>query len=283
MDEGTWRQLWVQAAKELGSELDARRIVQWASRLSGSEWTSVLDDRVEGPSRESARAMLDRRLGGEPLQYILGRWGFRHLDLRVDKRALIPRPETEQVTEEALAELARLSGRVVVDLGTGSGAIAWSVLTEAPSSQVWAVDISPDALALAGENLAELDLTARQRAHVLRGSWFEPLPAEIRGRVDVVVSNPPYVSQAEAATLSPEVAAWEPATALVPGPSGLEAIAHVISQAPHWLARPGALVVEIAPSQAQPAADLARQAGFDFVEVRPDLAHRPRSLVSRLA
>jgi release factor glutamine methyltransferase len=112
------------------------------------------------------------------------------------------------------------------------------------------------------------------------GDWFAALPQELRGAVDLVVANPPYVGEAE--TLPAEVADWEPAAALVAGPTGLEAVAAVVAGAPAWLRRPGVLVVEIAPHQATDAAVLARAAGFASVEVRPDLTGRPRALVGRV-
>src|SRR5688500_2404619 len=154
--------------------------------------------------------MVERRAAGEPLQYVLGAWGFRSLDLYVDRRVLIPRPETEQVVEVALAELRALGAAkpLVVDLGTGSGAIALSIAPEVPTSQVWATDASPAALAVARANLAGIGRAAA-RVRLEHGSWFAALPKLLQGRVDMVISNPPYVADGD--TLPPEVADWEPA------------------------------------------------------------------------
>jgi release factor glutamine methyltransferase len=250
--------------------------------------------------------MVVRRESGEPLQYVLGRWGFRSLDLMVDARVLIPRPETEQVVEVALAEVVRARtpatgpgrpqrpatgpGRpqrqptelVVADLGTGSGAIALALAAEAPGVQVWATDSSEAALAVARANLAGLGGMAATRVRLARGSWFSALPAALHGRLTVVVSNPPYVAEAEVAELPTEVAGWEPREALVAGPSGLEAVGAVLAEAPEWLEAGGAAVVEIAPHHEAAAASLARDAGFAEVFVRPDLSGRPRAVVGRL-
>lgn len=222
--------------------------------------------------------MVERRAAGEPLQYVLAAWGFRTLDLFVDRRVLIPRPETETVVEVALAALSRLGGKapVAVDLGTGSGAIALSLAAEAPAVTVWATDASPDALDVARANLAGLPGRAARRVTMVQGNWYEALPDDLAGRVDLIVSNPPYVATGD--ELPPEVADWEPPCALFAGPDGLAALRQVIAGAPEWLGRPGALVAEIAPHQAQAVGALARAAGACEVEVRPDLAGRPRAL-----
>jgi len=236
------------------------------------------------PPRTAAfvEAMVERRERGEPLQYVLGIWSFRQLELVVDRRVLIPRPETEMVVEVALAELARLAPDqpLVADLGTGSGAIALSVAMEVPRARVWGTDRSTDALAVARANLAGLGSRVAPRVRLAAGDWFEALPGDLRGQIDLVVSNPPYEGAEE--NLPAEVADWEPPVALIAGPSGLEDVARIVAQAPAWLRRPGTVVVEIAPRQAADATTLARRAGFDEVEVHPDLAGRMRALVGRV-
>src|SRR5581483_11962387 len=154
--------------------------------------------------------MVERRAAGEPLQYVLRRWGFRTLDLLVDPRVLIPRPETEVVVEVAIRELRRIDSRrpLVADLGTGSGAIALSIAVEVPDARVWATDASADALAVARANLAGIGSPAAKRVRIEQGSWFDALPAAFRGQFDVVVSNPPYIAAHE--DLPPEVVDWEP-------------------------------------------------------------------------
>ncbi len=246
----------------------------------------------------AARRMAARRAAGEPLQYVFGHWPFRSLDLLVDPRVLIPRPETEQVVEAALAEARRLvvagpaRPLVVVDAGTGSGAVALSLASELGDGvlrEVWATDVSADALAVATANLDALRGRNGQAplplVELAEGSWLEPLPTRLRGEVALVVSNPPYVSEAEWEELDAEVRA-EPRRALVAGASsdgtpGLAAVEAVLVQARAWLSTPGAVVVELAPLQAGAALRLAERLGFAGAEVVPDLAHRPRVLVAR--
>jgi release factor glutamine methyltransferase len=265
--------------------MDARRIVEQA--MTGP-WPLGLSEPVSGRARPYFEQMVARRKAGEPLQYVLGRWGFRQLDLLVDRRVLIPRPETEQVVAAALECLADLPGvsagdPVIVDLGTGSGAIALSLALEGKRGQVWGTDASPDALAVARANLAGMGGSAAARVRLVEGSWWSALPASLRGQVALAVSNPPYVSSAEMTSLPTEVAHWEPGAALEAGPTGLEAIAVIVAEAGEWLARPGAMVLELAPHQADAAIELARAAGFESVRVEPDLAGRDRALVARLS
>jgi release factor glutamine methyltransferase len=248
---------------------------------------------VEGATTPLAEAkvarMVERRLAGEPLQYVLGSWAFRTLDLFVDPRVLIPRPETEVVAGYALAEADRLrAGREarlraggetvrVADLGTGSGAIGLAVAAERPWTEVWLTDVDADALAVARANLAGVGRVGT-RVTVAEGAWFDALPDG--ARFDVVVSNPPYVAADE--VLPPEVADWEPASALVSGPTGREALEHLVVEAPRWLAPGGALVLELAPHQADALRGHAAALDYADAEVHPDLAGRDRVLVCRV-
>jgi release factor glutamine methyltransferase len=269
---------------QLGSPVEARRIVEEAA---SDPWPQLLDEPVSRRAAAYFEQMMARRAGGEPLQYVLGRWGFRRLDLMVDRRVLIPRPETEQVVSVALEELERsvaagVFDPVMVDLGTGSGAIALSLAAEGRRGSVWGTDSSEEALAVARANLAGLSGFAAARVRLVSGSWWSALPASLRRGVSLAVSNPPYVSTDEMASLPAEVRDWEPALALHGGPGGLDAISVVLGEAPAWLARPGTLVVELAPHQADAVSGLARAAGFESIRVEPDLAGRPRVLVARL-
>jgi release factor glutamine methyltransferase len=240
--------------------------------------------------------LVDRRLAGEPLQYVLGAWGFHGLDLLVDRRVLIPRPETEIVAQVAIEEVQRLGERVgaadpwagavthyaVADLGTGSGAIALALAAALPDAQVWATDASEAALAVAHANVAGAG-TPGARVRIGHGSWFDALPTELRGGLRLVVSNPPYVAEHEAAALPDEVARWEPRSALVSGPTGLEALETIVAAAPAWLEPGGTLVLELAPHQAAAMRERALAAGFADVVVVEDLAGRDRALVARRA
>ncbi len=284
-EEETWRDVLGRVRTALPAAGEAWRVLEEASGLDRAQLVGELDSVAPARAAAYADAIVDRRRRGEPLQYVLGRWGFRRLDLLVDRRVLIPRPETEVVAEVAIDELRRLVPRdrrtppLVADIGTGSGAIALAVADEVARARVWATDVSAEAVAVARANLAGAGSLVGPRVRLLTGSWFEPLPEKLRGQLDLVVSNPPYVAVDE--VLPAEVADWEPTGALVAGPTGLEGIDAVVTGAAGWLARPGTVVVELAPHQAEAAAALATGAGFDDVEVRPDLADRPRVLVGR--
>ena len=276
-DSPTWRQLLDDAAARLGERLDARRIVEQASGYEGAELTLALDEHPTELTHNHFRTMLERRAAGEPLQYVLGRWGFRSLDVFVDARVLIPRPETELVVEHALAVIDDTGARLAVDLGTGSGVIALSLASERPGLEVWGTDASPSALDVARANLAGIGRAAT-RVRLEQGDWFDALPAELAGAIDVVVSNPPYIAADD--VLPREVSEWEPHAALVAGPTGLEAIEHIVDAAPAWLRPTGALVVEIGETQAERVIELA-QRRFTIVDVRTDLVGRPRVLVAQ--
>jgi release factor glutamine methyltransferase len=226
--------------------------------------------------------MAARRLSGEPLQYLLGRWSFRGLDLLVDERVLIPRPETEVVAGLAVDEARRRSSGpgVVADLGTGSGAIALALAAELPGAEVWATDVSPSALQVARANLAAVTPEAASRVHFAEGMWYEALPAGLRGRLMVIVSNPPYVTEAEFRDLPAEVRDHEPVGALVAGPLGRECLDVLVAGGLEWLAPGGALILELAPDQAAPLRAAAEAAGYDPVAIERDLAGRDRVLVA---
>jgi release factor glutamine methyltransferase len=260
---------------------EARWMAEQAGGFEPAELVLALDEPANERCRAHLQQMLERRLAGEPLQYVLGRWGFRSLDLYLDPRVLIPRPETEALAEAALAECERLDARLAVDLGTGSGAIALALAVERVPLEVWATDASADALDVARANLAGLGRAAA-RIRLAGGSWFAALPDELRGRIDVVVSNPPYVRADEMDELPDDVRGWEPELALVSGPEGLDDIAHIVAEAPAWLRRPGALLLEIDPRQAEATKRLARGAGFSSVSVWPDLTGRDRIVQARL-
>lgn len=259
---------------------ELRWIVEQASGRSAAEQVAALDQHVTERELGQVTQMVDRRAAGEPLQYVLGRWGFRTLDLLVDRRVLIPRPETEVVAGLAIDALEHRERAVVADLGTGSGAIALSLAVELwPKVEVWGTDASSDALAVARANVAALG----RRGAVVRlveGNWFGALPDDLRGRLDLIVSNPPYVAVGD--SLPDAVARWEPSRALLAGPDGLADLRPIIAEAPHWLADDGVLIVEIGETQGSAVLDLAGAAGFAAAAVQPDLAGRDRVLIARL-
>lgn len=293
------RDLLASVSKTLGAGPQARWIVAHVTGIRTVDLLSAPDVPVTPAAWHEARAVVDRCRAGEPLQYVLGTWAFRTLELHVDRRVLIPRPETEYVVEIALGELTAQRSRrsegssvVAVDLGTGTGAIALSLAVEceaAPGSatgpvEVWATDESRDALEVCSRNLAALaqqNARAAARVRVAPGSWFDALAPDLAGKFDLAVSNPPYVSESEWHSLDPVVRDHEPVAALVPGPTGFEAIETLLTEAPRWLAPGGSLVVELAPAQARSAQDRAEALGYEKPHVWDDLAGRPRVLVAR--
>ena len=220
------------------------------------------------PEAETAyEALLARRARREPLAYILGHWGFRRLTLKTDRRALIPRPETEIVVERALEHLNGLDAPAVLDVGTGTGAIALAIVDEHPGAHVTAIDTSNEALALARENLDLLGINGRVR--LVTHDLTEGLG---RDEFDVVVSNPPYIEPEDIETLQPEVRDWEPRIALV-AHGATEAVARAATEA----LRPGGWVVlEIAENQAEKVAGLLGDLGYEHLRISPDMAGRDR-------
>ncbi len=222
---------------------------------------------------------LARRAMGEPLQYVEGRAAFRQLHLRVNRAVLIPRPETEQLVESVLEWSRGREGLQAVDLGTGSGAIAISLVLEGPFASVVGVDISDDALNVARQNAAEAGV--QDRVELRLGSLYQALLAA--ERFHVIVSNPPYIAHGEGDLLPAEVRDWEPPVALYAGPTGFEAIEEIVAGAPLRLRQGGLLALEVAPGVADTTlAAIRGQAGLGEPRVVRDLAgHRRIVLAER--
>lgn len=219
------------------------------------------------------RERIVRRSKREPVQYIVGDTDFRNLTLKCDVRALIPRPETEELVGFVLEKLnvARPAGTParVLDLGTGTGAIALSIASERENTQVFAVDKSPDALALARENAEMLGIAA---VEFLQSDWFE----NVTGTFDVIVSNPPYLTQAEWECAQPEVRDHEPLSALVAADAGLFDLERILRSARGHLAPGGFIALETGIAQHEALAETARECGFSRTESKTDLSERPR-------
>jgi release factor glutamine methyltransferase len=211
--------------------------------------------------------MVRRRLRREPVAYILGRKGFRRLELEVDQRVLIPRPETELLVELAL----ELRPRRVLDIGTGSGAVALAIADELPGCELHATDTSAAAVEVARANAERLNLAARVELH---DAMLPPQPP----RLDLVVANLPYVAEAEWEELEPEVTEWEPREALLGGPDGLDVLRAAIPVAAKVAP---SLALEVGAGQAPAVSELLFAAGFGTVETRPDLAGIPRVVWGR--
>lgn len=281
-DVVTWRQLLDETAAVLGDRQHARWMCEVASGCDGADLVAELDEPATQRMVAGLDAMIARRLAGEPLQYVLGTWQFRRLDLMVDRRVLIPRPETEWVCEAALQIAREMPAPITaVDLGTGSGAIGLSLAAERPigSIRVWLADVSADALDVARANLAGIG-RAGAAVNVVRGSWFAALPAVERGALDLVVANPPYIAEGDP-EVSDDVTAWEPHLALFGGDDGLRDIREIVAGAAEWLRPGGWLVMEIGHEQGVAVTQLLQAASFVEIEVRPDLAGRDRIALAR--
>jgi release factor glutamine methyltransferase len=252
-------------------DVDAEWLV---ASVLGLERSSLrLGDCELDPGQEARLGeLVARRRAREPLAYVLGEWGFRRLTLRTDARALVPRPETEVVVERCLALLAGLAEPRVLDVGTGSGAIALAVADEHPGARIVALDSSADALVLARENAERAGLG--DRIELVEGDLAEPL---LGGPYDLVVSNPPYVTAEELDSLAPEVRNWEPLAAIVDkGQSQLVARAALDALRPG-----GALVLETHRDAARRAADRLRTLGYGAVTITRDLAGEERVVEGR--
>lgn len=232
----------------------------------------VLDE----ASRWRIEALGARRARREPLQHLVGSVGFGRLEILVRPGVFIPRPETETLAELAVALTP--AGGVVVEPCTGTGAVACAVGTETSVSTVIATDLSPDAVALARENALRTGATAVQ---VAQGDLLDPVPETLRGAVDVLVSNPPYVADDELGDLEPEVREHDPRPALVSGPTGHEVSDRLIALAGEWLAPGGWVLLEVADTRAQECARRATAAGLSDAEALPDLAGRLRFVRAR--
>ncbi|MSU70292.1 MAG: peptide chain release factor N(5)-glutamine methyltransferase [Opitutaceae bacterium] len=226
---------------------------------------------------EKIRPLVRRRSQREPLQYILGETEFGGLKLKVDRRALIPRPETELLVELAIAACAAPPARVL-DLGTGTGAIALALAKNFPAAVVTAVELSEDALELARENAAATGFAGR--VTFLASNWFAQLPAE--ARFELIIANPPYLSAAETAQTAPEVRLHEPPGALTSAEGGLADLRAIVATAPRFLAPGGLLALETGIAQHAELLQLVRTAGFVRHESEPDLTGRDRFVLAWL-
>jgi release factor glutamine methyltransferase len=263
-------------AHELGEagvpspRVDAEHLV---AHVLGQSRTQLYSWGAELGEQELARlrSLVERRRGREPLAYVLGEWGFRRLSLQVDRRVLVPRPETEILVERCLALLEDLAEPRVLDVGTGSGAIALSLADEHAGARVTAVDRSAEALALAEANRERSGVEGRVR--VLQGDLF----AGVNGPFDLVVSNPPYVEPAELGALEPEVRLWEPHEALLD-----DGQTECIAEGARGVLRPeGWLVLECAAGRADRLAGLLEELGYATVRKTPDLAGHERVVEGR--
>jgi len=281
----TVAQLLAQAARELrdagveSPDWDAERLIRHVLGWDRAALVALPEAEV-APDREAElRRLVRERARRVPLQHLTGTQAFWKQELRVTPDVLIPRPETELLVEAALELLRGAARPVIADVGTGSGCIALALAAEREDAELHATDLSEAALAVARDNERRLGLEGRVAWQL--GDLLDPVAAAIRGRGDLVVSNPPYVDQAERESLAPEVRDHEPELALFPPGDALSVYRRLVPAAADVLKPGGALVVEIAPALDRAVAGLLDAAGFEGIEVRPDLAARPRAVLGR--
>lgn len=275
--QGTVAELFEEATSRLRAagvvkpRREANRIWAWLSRTTPGD---AYLNRERGAAIALAgayREAVARRAAGEPIAYVLGKTGFRNLDILSDRRALIPRPETEGLIDYALE---RVSAGRALDVGTGSGCVALALAQEGSFDLVVGVDLSPDALTLAAENARCTRLPVR----FIRSDLVEGLRPK---SFDLMVTNPPYLTDAEYEALDPAVKSWEPRSALASGADGLEATRQIFRRGHELMVSGGWIVMELDFSRSMAAAELARGAGWAEVNLWDDLFGRPRYLTAR--
>jgi release factor glutamine methyltransferase len=258
------------AARGRIDRLDARLLLQYASGCSHTDILARPETVLPGPAGDQFLAWLERRAAGEPLAYLVGESEFRGRVFQVSPAVLIPRPETEVLIDLALTRLAsmpHLAAPRILDLGTGSGIVAISLALECPQANVVAVDLSPDALAIARNNAGRLGA----RVDCRQGSWFEPVAGE---RFDLVVANPPYIAENDP-HLALNGLPFEPAMALSDGEvggTGIACIRHIVGAAPAYLQPGGWLLFEHGHDQGEASRNLLQAAGFKGALTQIDLA-----------
>jgi len=271
--------------EQLSNAQEARWLCEHASGMDAAEFSTEQDQLVTVACAKSLHDMVRNRLSGVPLQYVMKRWAFRHLDVMVDERVLIPRPETEQVVQVALDIARKTSSDValrVVDLGTGSGVIGLSMAFElgADAAHVWLTDASVDALDVARANMVGIGRAAAN-VRVAHGSWWNALPQDIAGYIDIAICNPPYIAQADS-EVAPDVHMYEPHSALYAHDNGLADLRTVIEGASAWLKKSGWLVLEIGYQQGAEVLAMMSASGFVGAEIKQDLSGRDRIAVGQL-
>ena len=271
--------------EQLGNAQEARWLCEHASGMDAAEFSTEQDQLVTVACARSLHDMVRNRLSGVPLQYVMKRWAFRHLDVMVDERVLIPRPETEQVVQVALDIARKTSSNEtlqIVDLGTGSGVIGLSMAFElgADAAHVWLTDASVDALDVARANMVGIGRAAAN-VRVAHGSWWNALPQDIAGYIDIAICNPPYIAQDDS-EVAPDVHLYEPHSALYASDNGLSDLRAVIEGASTWLKKSGWLVLEIGYQQGADVLAMMSASGFVGAEIKQDLSGRDRIAVGQL-
>lgn len=293
-----WTVGYLESKHDANPRLSAEWLMSEATGLSRIELYVNYEKPLSMDERDVLRGYVARRAAGEPLQLISGTAPFRYLTLKVAPGVLIPRPETEVLVSEALAELhlpriadhvqvgeegeeiisAQLPSLRVLDVCTGSGCIACAIASEYPAAKVLALDIADEALTLAQENVDALNLN--ERVEVRRSDLLQSLNEEEQGMFDLLISNPPYIPTTVLQGLDREVTDFEPRLALDGGEDGLDLVRILLQQAPNALKPQGVLALELFEGHLDKAATLAKAAGFEEVRIANDLTNRPRVLIA---
>jgi release factor glutamine methyltransferase len=265
----------IQRNDYINCALEVRLLFQHVLGVDHAWLIGHINDELTATQSESFQQLLARRLAGEPIAYILGMREFYGLPLKTTPATLIPRPDTETLVEAALNKIAPHENLKVLDLGTGTGAIALVIAKNRPQAQVIAVDFSDEALFVAKENALNLDLV---RVRFLQSDWFASLQNE---KFDVIVSNPPYIAENDAHLTQGDLR-FEPLTALASGKDGLDDIRHIIQEAPSHLNRNGWLMLEHGFDQAEKVAELLTLHGFEQISHATDLSGTLRVTLGRM-
>lgn len=245
---------------------DARRLMAFALEIAPDRVTLMLPEPISHAALSRLDGAIAKRVERQPVSHILGHRLFWGREFRVTPAVLDPRPETEILIEQALKQ----PFQQMLDLGTGSGCILLTLLAETPDARGLGVDASPDALEIAAQNCAALNLDSC--AALAESDWFSAL----NGTFDLIVANPPYIALSEMVTLAPEVLRWEPMAALCPGPDGLQSYREIAAGITRFLAKGGRLLLEVGPTQAQAVREIFKYAGLVHIATHPDLDGRDR-------
>lgn len=264
----------VSASARLDAELLLAKVLDFGRMKLYTHFDRPMSDQ----ELSDYRALIKRRAAGEPVAYILGSKGFWEIELKVDSRVLIPRPETEVLVEEALKRLDEDADARVIDVGTGSGAIALALADARPNLRIAATDISPDALAVAGENADALKLS--KRVHFVEGDLIESVSSDFFP-CQMIVSNPPYIGEDERDEIMVDVKGFEPEFALFSGPDGLDVIRRLVPLSFDALDAGGHFLCEIGYQQGEAVEQILKEAGFVKTSIRQDYARHDRVVMGQ--
>ncbi len=276
----SWTEGYLSRKGDEQARSSARWLLSAATNMPRMELFTHFDEPLTKDELARLRGMIQRRVAGEPIQYITGRAPFRTIEVQVGEGVLIPRPETEVLVGEALAYIPKDEERLVLDLCCGSGCIACAVATERPLASVIATDISPVAVQTTQSNVDTLGLS--DRVQVFEGDLVSAVPEDYYGFVDVLITNPPYVPSALVDALPQEVGEFEPRLALDGGADGLDVFRAILAACERVLAPGGVLAAELHETCLDEAKSLAQAAGFEDIRIVKDLAGKPRVLVGNL-